>query len=265
MVTFNIRETGSELLGVLAKELLSSSECRLTIDLLIPDILRGDKEGLCRSVLLICKCLDSMLLNSSVNIELSRTSHSSKSLTIKIDVRGSNKKRETTRHFLINYGKEIDTLLARLPYPTTFSANGIYIAFTFSMLFFDENNTNTPVEQNLQKKVLLAEDDDMTALVFISFMEDWGYLVTRVSDGLSAVEAAKGHMHDIILMDTFLPKMSGAEAIRKIRESDKGTPIIVLTSTPIDKNLDDQYSGANETLVKPASSVDLEAMLKRYL
>lgn len=265
MVKFNIRETGNALLGLLEKELLSTSECRLTIDLLIPDLLRGDKEGLCASVVLICKCLNSKLLTSSVNIELSRASHSGESLNIKIDVRGGNKKRVMAQQFLIDYGKEIDALLAQLLYPTTFYANGTYVGFTFSMMFFDESNVKAPIAEGLQKKVLLVEDDDMMALVFTSFLEEWNYVVTRVSDGVSAVDAAKEQAHDIILMDTFLPKMSGADAIRKIRESDKSTPIIVLTSSPPDRTFSIHYSGANDSLMKPASSVDLEAMLRRYL
>lgn len=264
MVTFNIRETGNELLRILEKELQSRYECSLTIDLLIPDVLKGDKDGLSSSVLQICQCLDSKLLNPSVNIELSKVSQSGDSLHVKIDVKGITSKSETTHEFFRIHRIDIDALLGRLSYPTTFSANGQYVQFSFTMLFFDESNGKTYRTENSSKNVLLVEDDDITALVFTSFMEEWECIVTRVSDGASAVDAARLNVFDIVLMDTFLPKMSGAEAIKKIRESDKKTPIIALTTSPIDKDFTDRYAGANDVLLKPVSGVDLQRILRRY-
>ncbi len=264
MMTFNIRETGNELLRILEKDLRWSRECRLTIDLLVPDVLKGDRDRLITSILLICQCLDSKPLDSSINIELSIASHSSDSLNVKIDVKGISNKRETTQQFLRTHRVEVDALLARLPYPTMFSANGVYVRFSFNMLFFDADEHKTHRIQSSGKKVLLVEDDDITALVFTSFMEEWEYIVTRVSDGASAVEAATLRLHDIILMDTFLPKMSGIDAIRKIRELDKKIPIIALTTSPFDKDFADRYAGANDVLIKPVGSADLQRILKRY-
>jgi CheY-like chemotaxis protein len=264
MVTFNIRETGNELLRILEKELLSRYECRLSIDLLIPDVLKGDKDGLCSSILQICRCLDGKLLNASVNIELSKVSHPDDSLLVKIDIKGITDNRKSTQQFAQVDRTDIDTLLGCLSYPTTFSANGLSIRFSFTMLFSAEPNSKAPRTEMFSKKVLLVEDDDMTALVFISFMEEWDYAVTRVADGVAAVDAATTSVYDIILMDTFLPKMSGAEAIRKIRERDKKTPIVALTTSPIDKDFTNRYAGANDVLVKPVSGADLQRMLRQY-
>jgi CheY-like chemotaxis protein len=265
MVTFNIRETGNELLRTLEKELRSPRDCSLTIDMLIPDVLKGDKAGLCTSILLICQYLNPKLINFSVNIELSKATHSGESLHVKIDVNGFSNTRETTQQFLSIPQAEVDAFLSRLPYPTMFSINDVSVRFSFTMPFFDESGSRNYSAEVSHKKVLLAEDDDMAALVFISFMEDWEYSVTRVADGIAAVEAAKLGVHDIILMDTFLPKMSGGEAIRKIREFDKKTPIIALTTLPIDKDFTDRYAGANDVFVKPVIGSDLQRLLRRYL
>jgi CheY-like chemotaxis protein len=262
MVTFDIRETGNELLRILEKE-LQSHGCSLTIDMLIPDVINGDKEGLSSNILRICRFFNSKLLNCSVNIELSK--QSAESLHIKLDLKGITSKQETTEQFLRIYRTDVDALLARLSYPTTFSANGPYIRFNFNMLFFNERDSKDNRIEISAKRVLLVEDDDMTALVFISFMEEWEYVVTRVSDGIAAVDAAKLCVHDIILMDMFLPKMSGAQAISKIRESDKRKPIIALTTSPIRKDFTDHYAGANDVLEKPVSGADLQRMLRRYL
>lgn len=264
MVTFNIRETANELVRILEKELQGPGECRLTIDLLIPDGLQGDKEGLCTSILMICQFLNPKLLHPEVNIELSKTSRSGESINVRVDVKGNTKKRETIQQFLRIHRMEVDALLAKLPCLTTFFPNAVSVRFSFDMMFFDKSNIKPYSKEISPKNVLLVEDDDMTALVFISFMEEWGYIVTRVSDGVSAVEAAKMRVHDIILMDTFLPKMSGAEAIRKIRELDQTTPIIALTTSPIDKHFNDRYAGANDVFIKPVISADLQRMLRRY-
>jgi len=265
MVTFNIRETGNELLRILEKEFGLTRDCSLTIDMLIPEMVSGDKDGLCATILLICQHLNQNLLNTSVNIELSKVPHSGESLYIKIDVKGLAHKREITQQFLRVYRTDVDALLARLAYRTTFSTNGMYVRFSFTMQFFGEHDSQTDRSQLLNKKILLVEDDDMTALVFISFMEEWEYVVTRVSDGASAVDAAKVEMYDIILMDTYMPKMSGAEAIRTIRALDKKIPIITLTTSPVEEDFADRYAGANDFLIKPVSAAALQCMLKRYL
>jgi CheY-like chemotaxis protein len=265
MVTFNIRETGNELLRALEKELRSPRDCGLTIDMLIPDVLKGDKNGLCASILLICQYLNPKLLNFCVNIELSKATHSGESLQVKIDVNGFSNTSETTQQFLRIPQVDVDAFLASLTYPTTFSVNEIYVRFSFTMPFLDERNGKNDHTEISHKKVLLAEDDDMAALVFISFMEEWEYVVTRVSDGVAAVEAAKLRVYDIILMDTYLPKMSGNEAIRNIREFDKKTPIVVLTTLPFDKDFTDRYAGANDVFVKPVIGSDLQRLLRRYL
>jgi len=265
MVTFKIRETGNELLEILEKELRAPGECRLTIDVLIPDVLKGDREGLYTSIALISQYLNRKLQECSVHIELSRETHSGESLRVKINVKGITLKEESTQHFLRVDGSDVKAFLSTLPYPTTFFANGIFVRFSFTMLFFTDLQRKYDSRRPSGKNILLVEDDDLTALVFISFMEEWEHHVTRVSDGISAVDTAKDRNHDIIFMDTFLPKMSGAEAIEKIREFDKKTPIIAVTTAPIVSDFTDRYTGANDVLIKPVNNEDLQKILTRHL
>jgi CheY-like chemotaxis protein len=261
MVVFNIRETGNELLRVLEKELRPGSQCILTIDLLIPDVLKGDKDGLSRSILLICRYLDSRSRGTSLKIEISRASPSGEPLNLEIDVKGIYDKRETTQQFEHALRMEVDGLVATFPSLTTVSVSELSICFNFIMPFSDMSET---YRETSGKKVLLVEDNDMTALVFISFMEEWEYVVTRVSDGISAVNAAKTQLYDIILMDTSLPKMSGDAAIRNIRKTDPTTPIIALSTSPVDNDFADRYAGASDVLFKPVTSAHLQRILRQY-
>jgi signal transduction histidine kinase/ActR/RegA family two-component response regulator len=88
-----------------------------------------------------------------------------------------------------------------------------------------------------QLSVLLAEDDDISALLVTSALERAGHLVTRESDGRSAVARAADRQQrfDVILMDLHMPEMDGMDAIAAIRASEEersapATPILVLTA-----------------------------------
>jgi CheY-like chemotaxis protein len=264
MVTFNIRETGNELLKVLEDVPQSSFEYRLTIDVLIPDLLKGDKDGLCKSIARICRCLRSKLQNVLVNIELSKVSRSGEVLNVKIDIKAISYHRESTQQPLLLHRMDVDWLLASLAYPTTFSANESIVSFGFSMIFVEETSSTNRAKEISGKKILLVEGDDMTALIFTSFMEEWECIVTRVSNGASAVDTAKLSLHDIILMDVNLAIMSGAEAIQNIRKFDKKTPIIALATSTAEGSFRGGSIGATDVLIKPVDGEDLQRMLWRY-
>jgi signal transduction histidine kinase/ActR/RegA family two-component response regulator len=88
-----------------------------------------------------------------------------------------------------------------------------------------------------QLRVLLAEDNDISALLVTSALERAGHLVTRVSDGRSAVARAADRQQrfDMILMDLHMPELDGMDAIAAIRageeeRSSPAIPILVLTA-----------------------------------
>jgi signal transduction histidine kinase/ActR/RegA family two-component response regulator len=88
-----------------------------------------------------------------------------------------------------------------------------------------------------QLSVLLAEDNDISALLVTSALERAGHLVTRESDGRSAVARAADRQQrfDVILMDLHMPEMDGMDAIAAIRAGEEersapATPILVLTA-----------------------------------
>lgn len=84
--------------------------------------------------------------------------------------------------------------------------------------------------------VLLAEDNDINALLTRAALEKAGHGVEVVGDGRAAVEAvAGGHRYDVVLMDLHMPVMDGRDAIVHIRqyEDAKGlapVPILVLSA-----------------------------------
>jgi CheY-like chemotaxis protein len=262
MVEFNIKKAGNELLKILETKLGSKNTCRLSVDVQIPTRLKGDKQGLYESVVSICEYLNGELTNLLVDIELLKVNEFARFLKLNIDVRGSNGNRTSLE---LNQ-KDIDGVLKSLPYPTFCFSSELYVCFSFKMTFEtseDMKNVWSPFEN---KRILLAEDNEVSALVFISFLEEWGCRVTKVANGLRAVEEARFVQYDLILMDIHMPEKPGHEAIREIREFDQRVPIIALTSSSMKNETSLPYiAGANNIIVKPVNSADLQKILIKYL
>jgi CheY-like chemotaxis protein len=84
----------------------------------------------------------------------------------------------------------------------------------------DEATGRGICSQSLRKRsrsVLVVEDDEVSRMVAMSFLETMGHKVTLASDGRQAIEAVERHDFDAVLMDISLPRMSGIEAAQHIR------------------------------------------------
>ncbi|SFJ25464.1 PAS domain S-box-containing protein [Aquamicrobium aerolatum DSM 21857] len=117
-------------------------------------------------------------------------------------------------------------------------------------------------------KILLAEDNQINALLACSALEKAGHTVDVVGNGRAAVEAISGaggpHRHDLILMDLHMPVMDGLDAIALIRKHEEGMgvrpiPILVLSADSQEKTRHNVIArGASGFLTKP---IDPQAMI----
>lgn len=78
-------------------------------------------------------------------------------------------------------------------------------------------------------KVLLAEDNDVNAIVIMKIIRSWGYSCDRVCNGEEAIAAVFEKNYDIILMDIQMPVIDGFKATKAIKEN-FDIPIIALTA-----------------------------------
>lgn len=84
-------------------------------------------------------------------------------------------------------------------------------------------------------KILLADDDrDLVDMLRYVFQRD-GYAVATAYDGEGALRAFQGEAPDLIVLDLMMPKRSGFDVLREIRQVSK-IPIIVLTALGDEEN-----------------------------
>lgn len=82
------------------------------------------------------------------------------------------------------------------------------------------------------KKILLVEDNPMNRRVAEFILKSQGYIVIEARDGQEAIELARAHAPDLILMDLHLPGMDGFSTTRMIKEDAtiKNIPVVALTA-----------------------------------
>lgn len=116
------------------------------------------------------------------------------------------------------------------------------------------------------KKVLIAEDDEVNAMVFELFIEELGGSVYKAIDGNQAVTLMSEHKPDLIFMDVHMPYFSGVEAIKLIRSKDLSVPIIALSaSTRLHEKQQSLDAGATSFLTKPVKREAIQQVLFQYL
>lgn len=114
--------------------------------------------------------------------------------------------------------------------------------------------------------VLLVEDNAINQQVAKAFLQKAGLAITIVMDGIEAMEAAIAHPYDLIFMDIYMPRMSGFDATKQLRELGIHTPIIAMTANTMPHFKEEcLVCGMNDYLAKPLNTNDLEKILAKYL
>ena len=117
-------------------------------------------------------------------------------------------------------------------------------------------------------RILAAEDEpDIRRLIALT-LEYNGFEVVSVNDGFEAVTAAKGGGFDLILLDVRMPRITGYDACRQIKELTvtKDTPIVFLSAKGQESEVEAGLeAGADEYILKPFAPNDLVERINFYL
>ena len=115
-------------------------------------------------------------------------------------------------------------------------------------------------------KILIVEDEPQMRLGLKDNFEFEGYQVDFAEDGQAGLEALQNNTYDLMILDVMLPKISGFDLLKKIRNEGNETPVIMLTAKgeEIDRVLGLEL-GADDYVTKPFSLRELLARVKAIL
>ena len=112
-------------------------------------------------------------------------------------------------------------------------------------------------------RILLAEDELALSKAYAQVLIMQGYEVEPVYDGKAALEAANGGTYDLMIFDVMMPKMSGLEVLKALREAGNTTYVIMLTAmSELDDKVEGLDLGANDYLTKPFEPKELLARIR---
>ncbi len=120
----------------------------------------------------------------------------------------------------------------------------------------------------MAKTVLVVEDNELNMKLFHDLLEASGYDTIQTRSGLEAIDLARAHRPDLILMDIQLPEVSGLEVTKWIKEDDdlRAIPIIAVTAFAMKGDEDRIRQGGCEAyLSKPISVGKFIETVKAYL
>jgi|TARA_B100000315_G_scaffold220027_1_gene222381 two-component system sensor histidine kinase ChiS len=116
--------------------------------------------------------------------------------------------------------------------------------------------------------VLIVDDEPVNLTVLSNHLSLGNYRVLKASDGEEALALFQQEHPDLVLLDIMMPKMSGFEVCRKIREVTpiNRLPIIMLTAKDQAQDLAKGFSsGANDYISKPCTKKELLSRIKTHL
>ncbi|WP_029269567.1 response regulator transcription factor [Virgibacillus alimentarius] len=117
-----------------------------------------------------------------------------------------------------------------------------------------------------QPNILIVEDEQKLSRVLQLELQYENYTTSIANNGKDALQLMEEKEWDLVLLDIMLPELSGLEVLRKVRRTDKTTPIILLTARD---EVHDKVSGldlgANDYITKPFQIEELLARIRAHL
>ena len=112
-------------------------------------------------------------------------------------------------------------------------------------------------------RMLIAEDDRMTADTLAKRLKEEHYAVDVCYDGLSAWDYLTSAAYDVAVLDIMMPGMDGMTLVRRLRGTGVHTPVLLLTARDaVGDRVEGLNAGADDYLVKPFAFEELSARLR---
>jgi two-component system OmpR family response regulator len=115
-------------------------------------------------------------------------------------------------------------------------------------------------------RVLVVEDQPKMRLLLCRGLQEGGFAVDSVADGVSALHQATEAVYDAILLDVMLPGLDGFEVLHRLRAAERWTPVLMLTARDaVHDRVRGLDGGADDYLVKPFAFSELLSRVRAVI
>ncbi len=115
-------------------------------------------------------------------------------------------------------------------------------------------------------RILVVEDERKVARFIKRGLEQEGYAVDVAADGLEGQHYAEAHDYDVIILDIMLPKKSGLDVLKELKEEKRKASILLLTARDsVEDRVKGLNLGADDYLTKPFAFEELLARLRALM
>ena len=117
-----------------------------------------------------------------------------------------------------------------------------------------------------KKSVLIVDDDSTHRTMLRTLVGGWGYDVVEADDGSTAIEEVQKRPFDLVLMDVRMLKVSGLEALERIKAFNPAIPVTIMTAySSVETAIEALKKGAYDYLTKPLDFDKLRLTLERAM
>ena len=131
----------------------------------------------------------------------------------------------------------------------------------------DQDKESIDVIDYSKSRVLVVDDNKLNIKVASRMLKFYEIEADTCVSGFECLDKVKNNKYDLILMDDMMPKMSGVETFKKLKEDKKfNTPVVILTANAI-SGMKEKYidEGLDDYLAKPIDKLELKRVLNKYL
>jgi len=117
-----------------------------------------------------------------------------------------------------------------------------------------------------KKTVLVVDDDDTHRTMLKTLVGGWGYDIVEADDGSTAIEMVQERPFDLVLMDVRMLKVSGLEALERIKAFNPAIPVTIMTAySSVETAIEALKKGAYDYLTKPLDFDKLHLTIERAM